>query len=143
MLIQTGGPWLREPPFATAVGTIRPNAPPSLNCESDHAYLQVPANGMQVFESIVITGTAYTDDFAFYRIELNGPSTFNSFAVYDEHLTPVTETGPLGQFNPAPYEPGWYEFRLMVFDITNTLRASCLVNIYVSGPLPTSTPSES
>jgi hypothetical protein len=124
----------------TPVGTIRPNAPPPRNCDTENATLQIPANGMQVFDPIVVTGTAFTEDFAFYRFELNGPSTFNNFAVYDEHLSPVTENSALGQFNPAPYEPGWYEFRLMVFDITNTLRASCLVNIYISEPVPTPTP---
>jgi hypothetical protein len=124
----------------TPVGTIIPNAPTFIGCDTENASLQIPANGMQVFEPMTVVGTANVEDFAFYRIELNGPGTFNNFAVYDEHLSPVTETTALGQFNPAPYETGWYEFRLMVFDISNTLRASCLVNIYITDPVPTPTP---
>jgi len=124
----------------TLVGTILPNAPPTIGCEPDRATLQIPANGMQVFEPIPIVGTAYTDDFSFYRIELKGPGTFDNFAVVQEHIVPVFTTAELGQFVPAPYIRGEYEFRITVFDITTTLRASCLVNITITDPVPTPTP---
>jgi hypothetical protein len=126
----------------TPVGTIWPNAQPIIGCDTPNATLQVPANGMQVFEPIVVAGTANIDNFAFYRIELKGPGTFDNFQLYQEHISPVLEMGDLGQFNPAPYaaQPGWYEFRLMIFDITTTLKASCLVNIYITAPVPTPTP---
>ena len=52
---------------------------------------------------------------------------------------PVREEGVLGQFNPSLYETGLYQFRLVVFDITNTLIAACTVNIYLEEPLPTAT----
>jgi hypothetical protein len=126
----------------TPVGTIVPNAPPGAGCDTPNATLQVPANGMRVFEPIVVRGTANVDNFAFYRIELNGPGTLDNFQVYQEQLSPVKVLGELGQFNPAAYvaQPGLYQFRLMVFDITATLRASCQVNIYISEPIPTATP---
>jgi hypothetical protein len=54
--------------------------------------------------------------------------------------TAVREAGALGQFNPSLYEPGLYQFRLVVFDITDTMKASCTVNIYLEDPLPTATP---
>lgn len=123
----------------TPVGTIVPNAPSVVGCDTPNATLLVPANGMRVFEPLTVIGTANTSDFAEYRFEIRGGDIAN-FAVYDRHLVPVPETGTLGQFNPAPYPAGRYEFRLMVFDITNTLRASCLVNIYISEPVPTPTP---
>ncbi len=124
----------------TPVGTIEPNPPPSIGCDTDNATLQMPANGMRVFQPIPVRGTAYTDDFAGYKIEIMGASTFDIFHVVDDKRSPVYEVSELSQFIPSPYEPGWYQFRLVVFDITATMRASCMVNILISEPIPTPTP---
>lgn len=124
----------------TPVGTIIPNAPLPAGCDSELATLQVPANGMRVFEPISVVGIATAPDFAFYSFEVRLPNAEN-FARLEDHTQPVTEMGELGQFVPSFYEPGrWYQFRVSVFDITNTLRASCTVNIEISEPLPTPTP---
>jgi hypothetical protein len=124
----------------TPVGTILPNPPAVSGCDKDNATLQVPANGMLVFEPVNVIGTAYVDDFAFYRFELNGPQTFGSFAIIRDYDQPVSALGELGQFVPAFYQPGDYQFRLTVFDITNALKAACTINITISPPIPTPTP---
>jgi hypothetical protein len=123
----------------TPVGTIIPNAPAVVGCDTPNATLQVPANGMVVFEPTVVRGVAFIDNFAFYRLEINGPSLGN-FAVSSQSTTPVAELGELGQFVPGSFEPGEYQFRLTVFDITTTVRASCMVTIYISDPIATPTP---
>lgn len=124
----------------TPVGTIIPNSPAPIGCDTPDATLQVPANGMIVFEPVVVRGTANTENFAFYRFELNGPATFGNFAPLAQYTSPVAGLGELGQFVPAPYEPGQYQFRVVVFDITNTLRATCSITIFISEPIPTPTP---
>jgi hypothetical protein len=124
----------------TPVGTIIDSLPPASGCESANAFLQVPANGMLVFDSIVIRGTAFTENFAFYRFELNGPATQNNFVPIGDYTQQVTDLGVLGQFVPALFDPGDYRFRLMVFDISSTLQAACEVNIRISTPPPTATP---
>jgi hypothetical protein len=124
----------------TLVGTIIQNPPPVVGCDTEDAFLQIPANGMVVFEPITVIGVARTDNFAFYRFEIKGPSTFENFAPREDYPLPVEEPGELGQFVPAFYEPGDYQFRLAVFDIANELRASCTVNIVISEPIPTPTP---
>lgn len=124
----------------TPVGTIMPNAAASVGCDMEGASLQIPANGMRVFEAINIVGVANVADFAFYRFEINGPQTQNVFATLAEYTQPVTEQGVLGQFVPSFYQPGWYQFRVTVFDSTNTLGPSCMVNILISEPVPTATP---
>jgi hypothetical protein len=124
----------------TPVGTILPNPPPIAGCDTPNAALQIPANGMVVFEPMTVMGTAFTDNFTSYRFELKGPSTFENFALIRTYDQPVSTTGELGQFVPTFYEPGAYQFRLTVFDITNTLRAACTVNITISEPIPTPTP---
>jgi hypothetical protein len=124
----------------TPVGTIVPGAPAARGCDTPDAMLQVPANGMRVFEPITVVGTATSPDFAFFRFEIRGPQTGGSFAILDEKTQPVIEIGEMGQFVPAFYEPGEYQFQVTVFDTTNMLRASCMVNIYISEPIPTPTP---
>lgn len=124
----------------TPVGTILPNPPPIAGCDTSGATLQVPANGMLIFEPINVIGTASTENFAFFRFEIKGPATFDNFAPLRDYDQPVPNTGVLGQFVPAFYQPGEYQFRLTVFDITNTLKAACTVNITISEPIPTATP---
>jgi hypothetical protein len=128
-------------PTFTPVGTIVPNVPTPGDCSnSESAALQIPANGMMVFEPINVVGVAATENFAFYRFELKGPQTFENFAVLRDYDQPVTTVGELGAFVPSVYEPGEYQFRLTVFDIANSARASCTVTIFISAPIPTPTP---
>ncbi|MBW4435532.1 MAG: hypothetical protein KME04_00235 [Pleurocapsa minor GSE-CHR-MK-17-07R] len=125
----------------TFVGTIIPNSPAVVGCDTPNAQLQVPANGMIVFEPIIVRGTAFTDDFAFYKFELNGPATFGNFApLAIDGAQPVIEVGELGQFVPAFYSTGEYRFRVVVFDVNNVARASCELTIYIQDPIPTPTP---
>lgn len=126
-------------PTPTPVGTIIPSDP-AQGCDQPEAQLLIPGNGMRVFQPIPVTGTVFADQFSYASIEINGPSTLGSFQVIDEQHVEVRERAEFGQFVPAPYETGEYQFRLMVFDITNTLKASCMVHIYISEPLPTLTP---
>lgn len=127
-------------PVPTAVGTLVRNAPEASGCDQAEAQLTFPVNGLKVFQIVEITGQAYTSDFSSYKIELRGPGTFNNFVTLEGSDAAVEEAGTLGQFNPSLYEPGLYQFRLVVFDITDTMRAACTVNIYIEDPLPTATP---
>lgn len=123
---------------ATPVGTIEPNAPESVGCNTPNAMLQIPANGMRVFQPIRVAGTAYAENFSSYKLEIGRPG--GQFSVVDTGTLPVEELGTLTQFNPTPYEPGTYQFRLMIFDTTDQLVSSCQVTIYISDPIPTATP---
>lgn len=123
----------------TPVGTIIPNAPAPFGCNTDNALLQIPTNGMRVFNVIPVVGKAYIDNFAYAKLEIKGPSTFNTFAVIDDKREPIRDVSEFSQFIPTAYEEGWYEFRLMVFDISDTPQAVCMVNIYITAPFPTAT----
>lgn len=124
----------------TPVGTIVPGAAPIEGCNDDRATLQVPANGMRVFQPIRVIGTAYTADFTSAKIEIRGPGTNNSYVVVNEIVQPLNTTGDLTQFVPN-YPEGVYQFRLMVFDLSNQPVASCMVNIYIGPPPTTPTPT--
>jgi hypothetical protein len=127
-------------PTATLVGTLQPNPPAAVGCDQpSNAILQIPANGMVVFDPITIRGVASVENFAYYRLELGGGQLGN-FAVLQTVTVPVPELGDLGQFTPAVFPSDEYRFRLTVFDITNTLRASCELTIFITDPPPTLTP---
>lgn len=134
---------LTATPAPTLPGTIEPGAPPPVGCTNADAYLQVPANGQVLFESVTVIGTANTPNFAHYKFELSGPSTGDTFAPYGgDKQTPVTTRGVLGQLSLTPFAPGTYLFRLTVFDNTNQLKASCTVTVFIEPRPPTSTPSQ-
>lgn len=124
----------------TPVGTIEPNAPEPVGCNTDNAFLRKPVSGMRVLGIIDVLGTAYWEDFSSYKLEISGPETLNQFVVFDTSVMPVEEDGVLSQFDPDPYEPGTYDFRLTVFDTSATMVASCQVTIYIARPEPTATP---
>ncbi|MGB7340904.1 MAG: hypothetical protein WBC91_18550 [Phototrophicaceae bacterium] len=134
---------LTPTPTPTPVGTIIPNAPPVEGCEDPRAQLQVPANGQRVFSPLLVRGTAFTDNFKEAKLEISGPTTLGDFLVVTGGIASAQQVTELGNFVPGPYEEGAYQFRLMVFDITNTLVSFCQVTIFISDPpnAATATPS--
>lgn len=125
----------------TPLGTIIPNAPAPEGCVDPRATLQMPANGMRVFQPISVVGTAFTDSFTVAKLEIKGPGTNNTYLVIDDRRQEMREMGAFSQFAPAAYTQGEYQFRLTVFDITDNLVASCMVTIYISDPPVTATPT--
>lgn len=126
-------------PTATPVGTILPNPAESVGCETPQAQLQIPANGMRVYQITEVRGTAFTENFTSYKIEIRG-GIYSNWISLAQLQQPVEQIGSLYQFVPSDFEPDWYEFRLAVFDNTGTLRASCMVNIRITAPVATPTP---
>ncbi|MCU0465248.1 MAG: hypothetical protein MUF38_11850 [Anaerolineae bacterium] len=127
-------------PTDTPVGTIQPNAPAPVGCDTANASLQIPANGQVVREIIPVVGVANIENFTEFKLEIQGQSLGDSFYTIERYIQPAPDVRQLSQFNPAFYTEGTYQFRLAVFDITETLRASCTVTIYILPPLPTPTP---
>lgn len=127
----------------TPVGTIVPNAPPTEGCTDPRATLQIPANGMRVFQPVPIVGTAYTDvgQFTSAKVEIKGPSTNDTYWVIGETLQEVRNASAISQFSPAGYQAGLYQVRLIVFDLSAQPVAVCMVNIYISEPPTTPTPT--
>jgi hypothetical protein len=124
----------------SAVGTINPDAPKALGCDTPGATLQVPANGQTIYDALTVRGTANVQNFSLYKFELSGPSTGNAFTPFGgDKTSPVPQLGTLGQLNLNAFQPGSYKFRLAVFDTTNTLKASCTVNVELKARPATAT----
>lgn len=125
----------------TPIGTIIPNAPNIEGCADSRAYLEIPTNGLRVFAPLTVRGTAHAEDFSQAKLEISGPSTNGQYVVLAAIQQPLTEIADFGNFVPANYEEGEYQFRLMVFDISAQPVASCRVTIYISPPPRTATPT--
>lgn len=126
-------------PTATPVGTIEP-APSVIGCDSPGAQLQIPANGMVIQSPIEVRGIAYTDNFSTFKLEIAGDYTGGQHSVIERFTEPARELKTFNLFNPALFPEGTYQFRLTVFDTSDTLRESCAVTIYIRPPAPTPTP---
>ena len=139
----SGGPKILVTPTVspTPVGTIIAGDPPPIGCDKADAHLEVPANGQVLFDSVQVIGTAKTDNFAFYKFELSGPSTGGAFTpVGGDKNSPVPSKGVLGQLALSPFQTGIYLFRLAVFDSKNNLSAQCTVTVHIRERPPTPTP---
>lgn len=127
-------------PTETPVGTIMPEAPETVGCARDSAWIHIPGNGQLIFEATTIYGTATVSDFAFYRFEIKPAVAGSSYrTLTGDNPVPVVE-GPLGEILPFNFPNGEYRFRLVVFDNTTMLRALCEITIHISDPPPTPTP---
>lgn len=138
-----GGPRIQPTPTLspTPVGTIIAGMPTPVGCNTPDAWLEIPANGMVVFDSLTVVGIAKTNDFALYKFELSGPSTGNAFTpVGGDKTSAVPQKGTLGQLSLNTFQVGQYYFRLAVFDSKSVMRASCTVTVVLRERPPTPTP---
>ncbi len=94
-----------------------------------------PADGSQVSGAITLVGSAATDKFLFYKIEVNGPQTGGSWASLLGNVvyTPVAN-GVLGTGNLGGWEPGSYSVRLVIVDTTSNEVAVCYLGLEIVDP---------
>lgn len=109
---------------------------PVSGCDTPNAVLSSPVNGQVLTEPVTITGMANAENFAYYRLELMGPTSTDFLTIFGEGRTPVTEMGALQMLHPGMFEPGEYQLRLSVFDVTNTLQANCTIHIMLASTAP-------
>lgn len=129
-----------QPPSPTPAGTVRP-AEDRVGCIHDQANINLPDNGQVIYQVEPIIGTASIQNFNYYRFEIRNVEEDESFRVASSDNTAPVVAGPLGQLVPQNFLPGEYRFRLVVFDTSNTARATCEITVFISDPLPTATPS--
>lgn len=94
-----------------------------------------PAEGSQVSGAITLLGSAKTEQFLFYKIEVNGPQTGGAWAslLGDVVHEPVVN-GTLGTANLGGWEPGSYSIRLVIVDTTSNEVAGCYLGLEVVSP---------
>ena len=134
---------IRTPkPSPTPAGTLLPAEDPT-GCIAKQANIDIPDNGQIITQVESIFGTADIENFGYYRFEIRSMESGGDFGVIggaaSDYSSPVIE-GPLGSIVPQNFLPGEYRFRMTVFDTSGVMRAACEITIFISEPLPTSTP---
>jgi hypothetical protein len=92
-----------------------------------------PVAGQAFSGEIQVRGTAQADNFAFYKLTLNGPATNNvTQTVGDVARAPVRD-GVLGAIDPVNLlsQPGNYVLGLVVVDNTGNELPHCTVSIVI------------
>ena len=120
-----------------ALGTPLPTAtateaaiPAGVGCENPQATLSFPGFGETVAGPVEVKGTANIPDFAFYKMEINGPATGGNWQTLSAGSVPVTD-GVLGTWDASIYTPGSYSFRLVVYDAAGNWPPPCVVPITI------------
>lgn len=137
-----GSPVTTAPITGTvAAGTLPALAetPPAQGTEgnagicSESVNFSAPAAGSSVSGLVAFSGTATGDNFAFYRLEINGPETGNVWAsLLGRTISQPANGGVLGSANFGGWLPGVYQVRLVVVDNTSNEQGSCTITININ-----------
>lgn len=100
-----------------------------LGCTDEGVQITSPLPGQQVGTVFVLNGTASTDSFLYFKVELR-----SDFAtLYELHaLTDrMVQDGPLAQINTDNFSSGLYWIRLSVVDLNDRVSATpCVLPVY-------------
>lgn len=97
------------------------------------ALIRQPRSGATLSGGVSFFGRASAENFGYYRFDIIGPFTNDGWQplIPDQFSQPVNE-GFLASADLSAYETGVYQIRLSVFDGTNNLAHSCLIQIGIS-----------
>ncbi len=116
--------------------TVTPTAPAAVSrgCMPG-VNISAPGNGDQVAGSVVFLGSASTNDFAFYKLEINGPETAGIWAsLLGQVISQPVNNGLLGSGNFGGWQSGRYDVRLIVVDTTSNETGQCTIQIDIVNP---------
>ena len=123
----TPRPTPTEPPTPTPAKPVV--VAPS--CADGRAIILEPGMGQRISGPAVLIGTAATDGFSYYKIEVKPAVGAGDFGFYLRRDAPVTN-GTLGTWDPAGLPAGDYLLRLVTVDATGNF-GQCTVQVTVGG----------
>lgn len=94
-----------------------------------------PANGSVVSEVINFTGTADTPNFAYYRLEANGPETDGVWAsLLGRDMDQPARDSFMGNVNLSQWGNGPYLVRLTTVDGNGFVTGQCVIQVTLDNP---------
>jgi len=112
-----------------------PSLEPTIGVEvsgcSPEAIISEPREDATVLGLLNLFGSANTDDFGYYEIEIRGPQTNDRWAslIGRRISQPVVDGILAGNVNLSPWTPGAYEIRLLVSNSDEVVTHQCNVSI--------------
>jgi hypothetical protein len=118
-----------------AASPIPPAQLDRAGCQNPLATLTSPQEGASLAGLVAITGTANTENFAFFKYEYipisgGAPSPEAVWRAVSAGTQPVVE-GELGGWDTSLVTPGDYAFRLVVTDTAGNAPLPCVVTVYI------------
>ena len=101
------------------------------SCADGRAVILEPGMGQAIGGPVPLIGTATTDGFSYYKIEVKPAAGAGDFGFYLSRDAPVTN-GTLGIWDPAGLPAGDYLLRLVTVDATGNF-GQCTVQLSVGG----------
>lgn len=101
------------------------------SCPDGRAVILEPGMGQGVNGPVQLIGTAATEGFSYYKIEVKPAAAAGDFGFYLRRDAPVNN-GPLGTWDPGGLPPGAYLLRLVTVDATGNF-GQCTVQVTVGG----------
>lgn len=122
-------------PQAQAVTPTPPTVEPAggEGCLPGQVMLTAPQDGTEVSEVITLTGTADTQNFGFYKYEVQRPG--DSIWLTIQAGRTAVEEGDLGQWDTRTLDTGEYLLRLVVTDNQGNQLPPCIIKVYVNNPV--------
>jgi hypothetical protein len=119
-----------KPPMATVTyPTATPPPAPQTKparCSYPGSQITLPEEGANVNGMVQISGSAFVDNFDYYKFEFRVPGGNWSFiASYRNQV----QSGVLGSWNSDTVPPGEYQLRLVVVDKIGNFPEPCMVNL--------------
>jgi hypothetical protein len=127
-------------PTPTSMATPTPSNP-SLCAPGTQILAPLDGAKFRVGDTIVVSGTAATADFLYYKIEYQTILTqepdlwaeaFTSPRQPLTQPTPIPDPGILASWNTSAVERGTYRVRLLVIDRTGNYRNPCVITVSLS-----------
>lgn len=100
-----------------------------LGCTDPDVSITSPLPGQQVGKVFVLSGTAATASFLYFKIEIRSDfdTSYDLYALTDR----VVENGPLAQINTDTFTSGLHWIRLSVIDENDRVSATpCILPVY-------------
>jgi len=111
-----------------------PTPTPFVDCTVD-LNINDPANGSVVAEVINFTGTANTPNFAYYKLEANGPETDGIWAsLLGRNMEQPVLDNFMGNVNLSQWANGPYLFRLTTVDQNDFVTGQCVIQVTLDNP---------
>jgi hypothetical protein len=99
------------------------------SCPDGRAVILEPGAGQLLSGPVQLIGTAQTENFSYYKLEVKPAAAAGDFGFYLRRETPVNN-GPLGIWDPSGLPPGEYLLRLVTVDGTGNF-GQCTVQVVV------------
>lgn len=108
-----------------------PTTGPQVAGCAPNAIITEPREGASVLGLLNVFGSANTDNFGYYEIDIRGPQTNDRWAslVGRRIMQPVTDGILAGNVNLSPWQPGTYDVRLTISDVDEQITHQCSVSI--------------